>query len=72
MQPNHLLGSAAVAGHLANRQRGGVARDDAVVADRPTKLAVQRLLEREVLDHRLDDHVAAGERLDAQPRRDAA
>ena len=66
------LGALACRGHLRHRQRGRVGGEHAVLGDDPLELREQRSFCGEVLDDRLDDHLAGREALELVDHLDAA
>ena len=56
--PDDAVVAPRAAGDLGDRQRRGVRGEDACAAGRSVELAEQRVLDLEVLEHRLDDEVA--------------
>ena len=61
MHAGNALPPPAWAGDGGDQERGGIGGKDAVVADNGFKLPEDFLLERQVLEHRLDDDAAIGE-----------
>ncbi|KAG0922786.1 hypothetical protein G6F68_015258 [Rhizopus microsporus] len=61
----HDLGVAAAAsGDLGDRQGGGIGGEQRVGRADPVQLAEQFVLDLDILEHRLDDDVAVGQRFD--------
>ena len=60
-KPDDPLGVLEVGGHLGDRQRGGVGRQDALGRDGLLDVGEDLLLDRHLLEDRLDDEVGVGE-----------
>ena len=66
----HLVGPARLHGHVHHGKGGGVGGQDGLVVTDPVELGEEVLLHGQVLDHRLDDQVAAGQGREIGYRRD--
>ena len=62
-KPDHPLGMRQPGRHLGHRQRGGVRGQHAVRPDDRLDLGEHPLLDRQLLEHRLDHEVGVGERV---------